>query len=480
MRILTFRSLRTLVFPRPGYSIPVRRPFVRVFSSTRFAPYLQSAPETVDVPVGSNGHVSLSVIQPSSPDPSSPPNVILYLPPGPLFQGPKTSRNNEDGNQADGSSLNIGSDDGALTPQQFLASITSSTVVTVNYRLGDPKEADTQSFYKYPFPIHDTLAGFDWIQQNLQPAQLGIFGTHIGGSLALMLALTEAQSIRAVAALEPICDWVGLDEYCTVSFIGKHGDVQSIQVPRRRKKRTVAPPDLIPLLEARERFFTRPERYFDAFASPILFLRASGRDVPKTFPRYLTGPEYPVPVLEISDLPERRDEHAALWDVYMQDEEEGLEGNEGEGSDMAHSVDEGKVVRRRKALSRWPPFGLDYGLSGSGSNRSSSRLGIGRLQMALPWVRIYAQDSNAIITPARQTSSHTLRSKGGSTVLAQQADEMVSVMRRACFWDRERSFGEERVQFIPVDNGMASVVIEEMAGEWLGDILTDTKMDADA
>lgn len=59
MRILTFRSLRTLVFPRPGYSIPVRRPFVRVFSSTRFAPYLQSAPETVDVPVGSNGHVSL-------------------------------------------------------------------------------------------------------------------------------------------------------------------------------------------------------------------------------------------------------------------------------------------------------------------------------------------------------------------------------------------------------------------------------------
>lgn len=238
MRILTFRSLCALVFPRPGYSIPVRRPLVRVFSSTRFAPYLQSAPETVDVPVGSNGHVSLSVIQPSSPNPSSPPNVILYLPPGPLFQGPKISRDNEDGNQADGSSLNIRSDDdGALTPQQVLASITSSTVVTVNYRLGNPKEADTQSFYKYPFPIHDTLAGFDWIQQNFQPAQLGIFGTHIGGSLALMLALTEAQSIRAVAALEPICDWVGLDEYCTVSFIGKHSDVQSIEVPRRRKKR---------------------------------------------------------------------------------------------------------------------------------------------------------------------------------------------------------------------------------------------------
>ena len=369
-------------------------------------------------------------------------------------------------------------------------------MVTVNYRLGETEPSPSPSpssgslpprqngdlharpFYKYPIPVHDTLAGFDWIQQTLQPAQLGVFGTHIGGALALMLALTEAQNVRAVAALEPVCDWVGLDEYCTVSLVGKDGggggNAQTEQVSRRKKK--PAPADLVPLLEARERFFQVPERYFDAFASPVLFLRAAGRDVPGVFPRYLTGPQYPVPVLEVPDIPEQREEHAALWDIYMQDE---LLGNDyldaeetadrergGFSSNPAGHRDDGKVVvRRRKALSRWPPYGLDYGASGAGS---SSRLGIGRLQITLPWVRIYARNDAA--AHGRQMSVSGSGSKS-ETVLARQADEMVSVMRRACFWARERGYGVERVQLIPVDSDVSSTAVEDSAGEWLQNLL---------
>ena len=44
--------------------------------------------------------------------------------------------------------------------------------------------------------------------------RLGILGTHIGGSVTLMLALTEAKSINAEAALsKPVCDWTVVDEY---------------------------------------------------------------------------------------------------------------------------------------------------------------------------------------------------------------------------------------------------------------------------
>ncbi|KAB8073904.1 hypothetical protein BDV29DRAFT_174739 [Aspergillus leporis] len=156
-----------------------------------------------------------------------------------------------------------------------------------------PPPPSKLTYHQHPTPIHDTLARLDWVLQNLQPKRLGIIGTHIGGSLAPMLALTAAQSINAVAALEPICDWTGLDEYCVRST----DDCNAVS-KKRGKERDSSPRDLVPLLKARERFFATPERYFDAFASPILFLRDPGMDVPRTFPEYLTGSGYPVPVLK--------------------------------------------------------------------------------------------------------------------------------------------------------------------------------------
>lgn len=391
--------------------------------------------------------------------------MILYLPRGPVFY-------EHDGK---GGENTLKGGDSADLPQRVLCSTTTSTVVTLNYRLADmpsssshaAEQAPPQQFYKYPTPVHDTLAGLDWVLQELEPAQLCVFGTHVGGSLALMLALTEARHIQAIAAYEPICDWTELDEYCTIApediekvltpsavkgrRTEKEIELLQAQVKKkkstRRRKKGPAPADLVPLLDARERFFDTPEKYFDAFASPMIFLRSPGKDVPRTFPKYWTGPEYAVPELKIPDL--REEDLIDLWEMYMPDElpDEGTAPSTAPPS----AEDEDRPLRRRKALSRWPPYGLDEGVSAP----SWENYGIRRPEVTLPWVRLFARSPEGSVeagsdssrgsghedTPRRHRSNSNDR-----TVLSRQAEEMVSVMRRACFWGRERGNGERRVE----------------------------------
>jgi hypothetical protein len=366
------------------------------------------------------------------------------------------------------------------SPQHLLASATSATVVTINYRLGKQHGANAQpentlseneqssdpevtinaqpDTFKYPTPIHDTLAGFDWIKNNLNPAHLTVFGSHIGGSLALVLALTEAQSVQAVAAYEPVCDWPGLDDHCaiedaeiqesTTESQSNHGIKRP---PRKKIPSSPAPPDLVPLLEAREKFFSSPERCFDAFASPILFLRSAGRDTPRAFPRYLMGPGYPVPKLIKTRRFSSAEHNEALdgssWDRDVDPDVDAEDPYE-------HSV---PVVRRRKALSRWPPYGLDYGVSGK--MWSGPGHGIGRLQVTLPWVRVFLRGG------VEEAATGYKNVDAGHTVLAKQGEEMVSVMRRACFWGREKGFGEKKVTLARM-----STSPEEEAGVWLNTV----------
>ncbi|KGO41167.1 Alpha/beta hydrolase fold-3 [Penicillium expansum] len=521
-------AMQNIICSSRGIALVLRRSrgatriFVACFQSSRYSTASSDCTdETISLPIGNNGAISLRITRPSalswSQQGQSPkdPNVILYLPPGPLFQGNGTSESQKHGNfevdhQRTGDTNALAS--AAGSPQHVLASTASALVVTVNYRLGDkqtpispssdeisisqesiessdqtPEPINPQlTSYKYPTPVHDTLAGFDWIQTNLRPSQLAIFGTHIGGSLALMLALTEAQSIQAVAAVEPVCDWPGLDEYCTrestitPSKKGADNTTPSTTITSKHKrqprKKSQAPPDLVPLLQARSKFFSTPERYFDSFASPILFLRSAGRDVPRTFPQYLTGPEYPVPVLkEKARSTTAAEQHAAsdrsIWDrdVYP---------------DMdADDVDDisGTVTRRRKALSRWPPYGLDYRISGN--TWSGPGDGIGRLEMALPWVRVFLREGSAGLASDSSSSSVTeLKKKTregghGSTVIARQADEMVSAMRRACFWGREKGVGERRVTLSQVQRTDGNE--GEEVGDWFKDVFEGTMEDID-
>lgn len=169
----------------------------------------------------------------------------------------------------------------------------------------------------------------------------------------------------------------------------------------------------------------------------------------------------------------------SLWDrdVYPNfDSEDG----DGDGiDDLA-----GTVTRRRKALSRWPPYGLDYGLSGK--NWSGPGDGIGRLEVCLPLVRIFAWDGDGerLVSLSDGEGERSLVRRGGkgkegsvgTTVLARQAEEMVSVMRRACFWGREKGFGERRVVLSRV---LSDVDQSREVGDWFKDVFDGTMDDVD-
>ncbi|RJE18782.1 hypothetical protein PHISCL_08883 [Aspergillus sclerotialis] len=439
-------------------------PAKRQFSSACFD-------KSFTIPVGANGRISLNPT--ASIEPRS--NVIVYLPPGPLFSPAKLGDTNANGNTHNGEDLGrslstVG--DESIAAQHKLASTTGSTVVTINYRLGAVKPINDESdvklkpelgekppFYRYPTPIHDTLAGFDWVLQNLDPEKLSVLGKHIGGSLALMLSLTESRSLHAVAALEPVCDWVELDEYCTVSTEDENENNHASTRRKAKAVKWVAPPDLVPLLKARENFFHTPERYFDSFASPILLLRSVGTHVPERFPEYLTGPEYPVPVRQKSLLEELEE---------AVEEKSDFVGNYTPNADMDQDVlpdpaDIRKGMRRRKSLSRWPPFGLDFGLDPT----YPSRKGVGRLEMTLPWIRVFTRETANELPVIPHDRPRYARQFPPKRVLEWQADEMVSVMRRACFWGRETGIAEEKVTLaVTRDDEWV-----QDAGMWLGGLV---------
>lgn len=176
---------------------------------------------------------------------------------------------------------------------EFLARNVPAVSVEICYRAG--KE------YQFPNPVHDVLFGYDWVLKHLVPnrsfvapgfndrlpARIGVYGEHLGGSLATMLALTECHikghRIAAAAVHEPILDWILPD-----------GTVQPVPAAGRSKKSRRSIKDdptassyaalLQHLNDARKDLFKRPEHWFDSFASPLLFFRTPGVAIPKIGP----------------------------------------------------------------------------------------------------------------------------------------------------------------------------------------------------
>ncbi|KAG9672341.1 glycoside hydrolase, partial [Aureobasidium melanogenum] len=211
------------------------------------------------------------------------PAIILYLPPGPLLP---TAFPTVDAGAA-------------------LSSVTSATVVQINYRCSQE--------HRYPTPIHDVLTGYDWVLEHLVPSRsfyrpgrsanhsikLAVCGELVGGSLAAMLALTECRLqgpyVAAAAINEPVIDWVfpedeEVEHETSVDRLASY--VQGLQIGQKSKAKsrlrqtsfstfgdnTVL--NASTLLKARRDLFRRPEDYFDTFASPILNFRTSGVSVP--------------------------------------------------------------------------------------------------------------------------------------------------------------------------------------------------------
>ncbi|MCJ1314176.1 hypothetical protein MMC25_007856 [Agyrium rufum] len=221
-----------------------------------------------------------SIYYPVRPTSSNP--TILYLPHGTV--------------------QNLLADDRACSSLVLGA---NATVVKLTYR--------HSSKNPYPGPIHDTLAGYDWVvkhllrgagSQNARQAlsskqRLGVCGEVIGGSLATMLALTECHAYKvgvgALAVGNPVTDWTAMhvDPNSALKTRNVVHEEQLEKVKKARKNpesdnsflEFAADPQLpaSALLLLRSTMFTKAERYFDPFGSPLLFFRTPSSELPSDY-----------------------------------------------------------------------------------------------------------------------------------------------------------------------------------------------------
>ncbi|KAI9652010.1 MAG: Proteasome subunit alpha type-2 [Alyxoria varia] len=282
----------------------------------------------VKVPVRTNGFVTLDIHHPLiSSRNHQPPAVLIHLPPGPSLLR---------------ASFSDDADDPRSVPAALAAS-SSVPVISINYRL--------DRHHLFPTPTHDVLAGYDWAVRNIlqpyvdlrgnnygpshgSPAQLdknetfgrvAVCGELVGGSLALMLALTECRvwdKARVIGANvnEPIVDWIfEADEHMqtmkvapnetsgkdiedeheqdpfskwqdyygrsTSKLFNAQSNRSRVSTQKSRQSQGLTQNILSArnLSRLRSSIFPRegPHRYFDPFASPIHFLRSPSMPVPQ-------------------------------------------------------------------------------------------------------------------------------------------------------------------------------------------------------
>ncbi|KAF2421133.1 alpha/beta-hydrolase [Tothia fuscella] len=233
------------------------------------------------------GPAVLAIIYPPLVQQPNPSPIIIYLPTGPILK---------DAHPVDDAQI--------ITA---LSAASNATIVRVNYRLGNG--------VRFPTPIHDALAGYDWVRQNLSAKltpngqasgtspKIGVCGQLLGGTLAASLGLTESRlgenGVSAVALNSPIVDWIFPEdpELSNKNEVDdESGDlVEDEPVSWTPMKKMMKKPKkklswelygnnpALPtsaLITARHAFFRKPANYFDTFASPILFFRSPGADVP--------------------------------------------------------------------------------------------------------------------------------------------------------------------------------------------------------
>lgn len=298
--------------------------------------------------------------------------------------------------------------------------------MTINYRLSSPsfRLSQPQLEHRFPQPIHDVCEAFTYILSSILPSlfpsadknpldapNVYITGSHIGGALATTLALTEPNAISAITVHNPMADWVSLDEHILPNASAK------------MKKVTVDPEYISAaarsIIDARTQLFPTPSAYFDPFASPALFLRAPGRDTPRTHAEALGllgddpgGSRGEDIVSSHAPLAEQRpnpDSQQATYGPYDDD----LPPTLPTPPPTPSSTDQQRPVRRRKVLRRWPPTSHPE-------------------EVILPCIQIFT---------APPSSPHD----GLGWLLHRQAEELSTLLRRACFWGRETGFAEERV-----------------------------------
>lgn len=207
--------------------------------------------------------------------------MILYLPRGPAL--PTRGATGE----------------GLREPLESLSSLALSAnaiVAHLHYRFNADRDP-------WPAPLHDVLAGYDWVVRHLATSDagynfVGVCGELIGGTLAAALALTEgrhrlakAPHVAAAVIGNPIADWTGMYQVRRPAQLAP--PEQDAKPGGKKKSRKATPAvssweanafsdqlNVDALLRARNQLFKSPQHCFDPFASPLLFFRTPSVELP--------------------------------------------------------------------------------------------------------------------------------------------------------------------------------------------------------
>ncbi|KAL9106958.1 MAG: hypothetical protein Q9227_008081 [Pyrenula ochraceoflavens] len=379
-----------------------------------------------------------------SPRSFSDQRILLYLPSGPFYD---ISSNGADRTVPAAEKDEPPPTYSALPSQLSSLLPPTTTILTVQYRLS----ASPLHRFKYPLPVHDVLFAWDWIVENFFPRLfhfknngeqsqdakkspkplMSLYGSHLGASLATVLALTESRLLHSVAISTPILNWADLDE--EISFISHQDNSDPVEADqenraskttkRQRKSNLKNSSDVHRLLRLRQRLFTRPSAYFDPFASPMLLLRAPGRDCPLDNMFATAKTEEDVEQIMLSDLesnynfanedPSSSSESGSAF-VSDYNSSNSLSSYGPYDDDLSShsglSTTEA-VTKRRKVVRAWPPRGTMPE------------------DVQLPYFKAIVRDERV----------------GEERILREQGQEMVDLMERACFRSRSAGCPKERV-----------------------------------
>jgi len=260
---------------------------------------------------------------------TTPTPVIVYLPPKPQPLGPRSVKSSfrlgerryeelryEDADVvAQSTSREVEEDDQYMRSikrnEQYhtpttLAVTAGAVVVQINYRA-----------LTYPQPVHDVLAGWDWVVKTVKDLQdgssakdtglagarstrdrdassigIGVYGELVGGSLGVMLGLTECDASATGTAASRSSDysWATNKARITPSDRGntyvkavatRDAIVDWVFPPPTPSSAAISSTDVLQnLRDDMFRAQSHPSTYFDPFASPIHFLRTPSAALP--------------------------------------------------------------------------------------------------------------------------------------------------------------------------------------------------------
>lgn len=436
----------------------------RTFSrSTRF-----HQDEIISLKVGGNGFVNLKITNPVRSTHSN--NILVNFLSGPLPE------------------LHEPEQAPLEKAIQLSESFRDATIVDVQYRLGPgPRPQDTQPEpdHRFPTPIHDIFTAWDYVTDELVPqnttlegSRICLCGSHIGGALALTLALTNPSLVHAIALENPLVDWVILDELAASNTEKSKVNISTRKTTRHDLREATAAAARA-LIQLRTSLFRTPSGYFDPFASPTLFLRAPGRDTPLTKTAAPVDPELEcvegtpmrygeeddeVGIVEYdgrADFGPYDDDWHAIETRRIREQEyrhdtaspdtaststepQLSQSSRDQDSMSAASSPQGVAPRRRKVLRRWPPNAQPE-------------------EVTLPHVNL------SLTRPApSRVGDHDISQTADITLVTwPQGMELAELLKRACFWGRDKRFADERVVVSEHDPAAPLLEQQEQVTRWL-------------